>query len=82
MILIKAEKAWKGGRKIGAVALYEKVQDQALANERLAELHIEEGAHVEAEYRIEQAIGLYAEWKAGAKVRQLKSRLTRLRDSR
>ena len=57
------------------------VQDQALANERLAELYMEQRNFSEARHRLEKAIDLYSEWGAKAKEHQLRSRLvTDLKD--
>ena len=48
---------------------------QALSNERLAIYMEEIGDDVEALYRYEQAIQLYSEWGAKAKVEQLQPKI-------
>ena len=54
------------------------IQDQALANERLADYYVEEGSVSEARYCLEQAVKLYSEWKAAAKVELLRRNLSHL----
>jgi tetratricopeptide (TPR) repeat protein len=87
-LILDAEKAALGGNVKQAVELYEKaivltgrsglIHDQALANERLAELHLEQNMQSDATYRFERAIELYSEWKAKPKARQLQKRVNDL----
>jgi hypothetical protein len=54
------------------------VHDQALVNERLAELYMEQNVMSEAKFKFERAIELFSEWKANAKVKQLQKRVSRI----
>jgi hypothetical protein len=88
LIILDAEKVALGGNSDKATELYEKaimftgrsglLPDQALANERLAELLLKQNLKEDARYKFERAIDLYREWKANHKVKQLERRVDAL----
>jgi hypothetical protein len=86
--VLDAEKAALDRKTDAALALYKKavtmtgrngsIHDQALINERMAELYLDMKETGEAKYRFENAIQLYSEWKANKKVRMLEMRIQQL----
>ena len=85
LTILNAEKAVLKGKTREAVVLYENailttgrsglIHDQALANERLAELHMEQNMMSQSKFRLLRAMALFSEWKAIAKVRQLRKQI-------
>jgi hypothetical protein len=83
-VFLDAEGAALKGKKNTANKYYEAamllagrrglIQDQALANERYAEFHLENNEEEAARYRLGEAIKLYTEWGACRKVDQLENR--------
>lgn len=80
--ILDAEKAACLGKHNDATALYEKaiqytgrsglIPEQALANERLGTLRLEQNDIADARFRFEKAAELYSEWGSVAKMRKLK----------
>jgi hypothetical protein len=83
--VLDAEKAVLDRKMDAALTLYKEavvmtgrngsIHDQALVNERMAELYLDMKEPDEAKYRFENAIQLYSEWKANKKVRLLEMRI-------
>ena len=81
VLILRAEEAWMSGRIKTAVDNFERgiavagrsgwIHEQALANERLASLWKDQGNLDNANYRLSEAIRLYKEWGALAKVQAL-----------
>jgi hypothetical protein len=86
--VLDAEKAALDRKMGAALTLYKEavimtgrigcIHDQALINERMAELYLDMKEPDEAKYRFETAIQLYSEWKANRKARMLEMRVQQL----
>jgi predicted ATPase len=83
--VLDAERAALNGKVDSAFQMYKEavtmtgrggaIHEQALINERMAELYLDVHDVEEAIYRFEMATALYGEWKANRKVRLLQERL-------
>ncbi|MGK7926832.1 MAG: serine/threonine protein kinase, partial [Spirulina sp.] len=86
--LVKAEKCRSLGRKLEAIALYDKaiaaardneyIQEESLANELFAQFYLDWGRTKEAAIYMQEAYYCYARWGAKAKTDHLEKRYPQL----
>ena len=56
------------------------IHDQALACERYSDMLLTKGHMLQGKIQLENALRLYKDWEATAKIKALKTKLLRLKD--